>query len=152
MSVYASQTQVSSERSRNEIERILQRYGATQFAYGWQGERAILGFQLAARMIRFELPLPDRTAEEFIKTPAGRRRRNIEAQHDAWEQACRQRWRALALVIKAKLEAVESNITTIEDEFLAHIVLPNGRTFGSWAAPQLAEAYENKKMPPLLGA
>ena len=41
---------------------------------------------------------------------------------------CRQRWRALNLAIKAKLEAVESGIVTFDQEFLAHIVGPSGQT------------------------
>ena len=48
-----------------------------------------------------------------------------QAAHD---QAVRQRWRALFLVIKAKLEAVESEIVLFEDEFLPHFILPGGMT------------------------
>jgi hypothetical protein len=62
----------------------------------------------------------------------------------------RQRWRALALVIKAKLEAVEAGITIFEEEFLAHIVLPDGRTAGEYMVPQIEESYRTKQMPPLL--
>ncbi len=76
---------------------------------------------------------------------------NTEAR-GAYEQAGRQRWRALALVIKAKLEAVESGVETFEDAFLSHIVLPGGGTIGRWLKPQLQEAYVGGKMPPLLGA
>ena len=36
---YAAQTEVSSDRSRAEIERTLRKYGATAFAYGWEGNR-----------------------------------------------------------------------------------------------------------------
>ena len=32
--MYAQQTQVSTDKSRAEIERTLQRYGADQFMYG----------------------------------------------------------------------------------------------------------------------
>ena len=49
----------------------------------------------------------------------------------------RQRWRALALCIKAKLEAVECGITSFEEEFLAHVVMPNGQTFGKLALAQI---------------
>ena len=52
---------------------------------------------------------------------------------------------------KAKLEAVETGITEFEDEFLAHIVLPNGQTMGEFAKPQIAHAYDTGDMPPLLG-
>ncbi len=53
-------------------------------------------------------------------------------------------------MIKAKLEAVASGVSTFEEEFLAHVVLPNGDTIGDWLAPQIANAYDTKKMPPLL--
>jgi hypothetical protein len=68
------------------------------------------------------MPLPDRTKKAFTHMETGKRRTETQAQR-AWEQAVRQRWRALVLVIKAKLEAVESGITSFEDEFLAHTVL-----------------------------
>jgi hypothetical protein len=94
--------------------------------------------------------MPDK--QEFRKTPSGRTRNNEWAVEQAWEQVGRQRWRALALAIKAKLEAVQSGITTFEEEFMAHVVMPNGQNLGVWIVPQIAEAYEKKKMPPLLAA
>jgi len=150
MTRYAERTEVASDRSRAEIERTLTRYGAEAFAYGWQGGRASIMFELANRRVRFELPMPDRTDRAFTHTPAAGRPRTPEAAAREWEQAGRQRWRALALVIKAKLEACEAGITTVEDEFLAHTVLPNGSTVGQWAAPQLAIAYSQGTMPALL--
>ena len=149
---YASATSVSSGQSRMEIEHTLERYGADQFVYGWEDGRSLIGFRMNGRQIKFILPMPDKSAEEFQKTPAKRQRRSPEAALQAWEQACRQRWRALALVIKAKLEAVETGIVEFEDEFMAHVVLPDGQTFGSWAKPQIASAYQSGDMPPLLPA
>jgi hypothetical protein len=76
--------------------------------------------------------------------------RSPDAQRKAYEQAERQRWRALALVIKAKLEAVESGITEFEREFMAHIVLPGGGTVGDWMLPQIEQAYSSGQMPAML--
>lgn len=56
------------------------------------------------------------------------------------------------LIIRAKLEAVESRITTFESEFLANLVLPEGGTVGDWLAPQIDEAYATGRMPPMLEA
>ena len=67
------------------------------------------------------------------------------------EQACRSRWRALALAVKAKLEAVAIGITTFEDEFMAHIVMPDGLTVGEHVRPRIASAYESGQVTPLLG-
>ena len=65
-------------------------------------------------------------------------------------QAERQRWRALAMVIQAKLEAVSAGITTLEDEFLAWTVLADGRTVAEWAQPQIGSPGGGPDLPPLL--
>lgn len=152
MSRYADRTDVPSDRSRSEIERTLARYGATQFMYGWETGRAVIGFAMAERRVRFDLPMPDQDDRQFTHTEGRGLERSAAAREQAYEQAVKQRWRALALVVKAKLEAVAAEITTFEEEFLAHIVLPDGSTVGHWAAPQLHEAYRTGSMPPLLPA
>lgn len=150
MTKFAAETSVSAEKSRGEIETTLIRYGADQFMYGWDGDKAVVGFRMDGRQVRFLLPMPDKTDDEFKLTPSKKYERSDVDQLRAWEQATRQRWRALALVVKAKLEAVESGITTFEDEFLAHIVLPNGSTVGGFMRPQIEEAYRSAKMPDML--
>lgn len=153
---YAQDTEVSQESSRQEIERTLTRYGADAFMYGWEGTQAVLAFRMRDRHIKFVLPMPDRTdfaTYEKVSNQYGRKHkiaRSPEQQFKAWEQACRSRWRSLALVIKAKLEAVASGITVLEDEFMAHIVMPDGRTVGEHARPAIATAYNTGKMPKLL--
>ena len=145
---YASNTSVSVERSKSEIERTLQRYGASQFIYGWDHQEAVIGFVVKSdeqmRQVRFKVKVPERT--QFFKTPTGRRRSSSQAERE-WEQAQRQRWRALLLVIKAKLEAIEAGIATFEDEFLAYTMLPSGETVGEWMSPQLDEVYREGVMP-----
>jgi len=98
---YAERTEVGSDRSRTEIERTLRRYGATAFGYGWQNNVATIIFELSARRILFQLPMPDPRANEFTLTATGRER-SAAAAEQAYEQAIRQRWRALALVIKGQ--------------------------------------------------
>jgi len=149
MAKYAEDTQVTADRSRTEIERTLQRYGADGFMYGWEGNRAVVAFRAHGKMLRFIVPLPERNAQEFTRTPTGRRRTG-HSEQEAYEQAVRQRWRALALVIKAKLEAVECGIETFEQAFLANILLPDGQTVGQWMVPQVEQAYLTGKMPALL--
>jgi hypothetical protein len=146
---YAENTQVSSDRSRAEIERTLRRYGATAFAYGWDSEAATLMFEITNRRVLFRLPMPNPLDKKLVLTPTGKAR-TVKAVEAAYEQAVRQRWRALALVIKAKLEAVAAGITTVEQEFLAHIVLPDGRTVGQHALPAIGAMYETGEMRPML--
>lgn len=151
MTLYAIKTEVPVEKSRAEIERMLTRYHASKFASGWSEHGAVLMFEAKGRRVRFDLPMPDPKDKRFTQDKRRPwRSRPADAAHKAYEQDCRARWRALALVIKAKLEAVESGITTFEDEFLAHIMLPSGGTFGEWASKQLATIYDSGNMPPML--
>lgn len=155
MSKYATQTSVSAEKSRAEIEAILARYGASQFGYMTSVELAVIVFHCSDRMVRFELPMPDRTDTSITHKPLRRgqwRRdeRTPQQQQQAYEQEVRQRWRALVLCVKAKLEAVESNITTFDAEFLAHIVLPGGKTVFSETLAAITRAYESGQAPNLL--
>lgn len=150
MGTYAQNTSVSSELSRLEIEKTLIRYGATGFAYATETGRAMIGFKLQGRQVRFILPLPDINADDFRFTPARRTRRSEKAQFDAWEQECRRCWRALLLVVKAKLEAIETGISTFDSEFMANIVLPGGQTVGDWMEPQIEQAYLTGRVPAML--
>ena len=67
-----------------------------------------------------------------------------------WEQACRERWRSLALCIKAKLETVRSGISSFEVEFMPHFVIgPRGQTVADRIIPQLEESVKSGKFPTL---
>lgn len=144
---YARGTGVSSDKSKNEIEATLRRYGASEFMYGWATGGIVIGFRVARRTIRMVVPMPG--VQEFTMTPAGRQRHGRGAAEKACEEEHRRRWRALLLVIKAKLEAVESGIATLENEFLPYTVLANGQTMAEWVAPQM-QALSSGDMPPLL--
>lgn len=146
---FAEGTTVSVEKSRAEIEKLITRYGATSTAFMTAPGRSVVCFEADGRRIMFELTLPERTEKRFLKDGRGYTM-PPNKQAEKWEQACRQRWRALALVIKAKLEAVESKITTFEDEFLAHIVMPDGQTVATHIKPRIAAAYEQQSMVALL--
>lgn len=151
MSRFAENTEVSVEKSRAEIERLIIRYGATSTAFINGHARAMIMFEAKGRRIAFDLPLPAQDEKQFERDG----RNSVlgpQKRHDRWERACRQKWRALALVIKAKLEAVESGITSFEDEFLAHIVMPDGQTVGQHVRPTIAASYAANKMVPLLPA
>jgi hypothetical protein len=148
MPTYAQNTTVTSEASRAEIERTIARYGAEGFSYGWNPEAAMVEFAMKGRRIRFILQLPDKG--RFARTERRRQLRSPKAAEEAFEKAVRQRWRALALVIKAKLEAVEAEISEFEQEFLGNIVLPNGTTVGEFMVPQIQQVYATGEMPPML--
>jgi hypothetical protein len=123
---YAAHTKVPVDRSKTEIERTLTRYGADRFAYFVEAGKAIIVFEAHDRRLRFD---GDSVREQ---------------------QTRRQRWRALLLCIKAKLEAVEAKIESFEEAFLAHVVLPDGKTVGEHALPAVAAIYKGGQITPLL--
>jgi hypothetical protein len=131
---YAAKTEVPVGRSRDQIERILKRYGATGFAFGMEPSRAMIGFQTADRRIKFILPVP----------------RGPHMSQKEYKQFERSRWRALLLSITAKLEAVQSGIESFDSAFMSYIVMPNGETMAEHSLPYIRQAYNTGKMPPLL--
>ena len=139
---YAQNTTVSPEKSRAEIQATIKRYGASHFAYAEMPDKAMVGFQVGVIRVRFHVSLPDPETREFThkKTRSGTTKRTDREARNAWEKAVRQRSRALALCIKAKLESVEAQIETFEESFLAHIVLPGGQTIGDQVVPGLQAA------------
>jgi hypothetical protein len=137
MALYAADTRVPVAQSRAEIERILEKHKAKQYgtAVDYDLLQARVQFRLHDRIVRFLIALPDQK-----KIGTGKR----------FEQAERQKWRALLLVIKAKLESVENAIETFEEAFLANIVMPNDQTVSQIVRPLIGEAYKNSKMPKAL--
>jgi hypothetical protein len=133
MTAYAKDTRVPVEQSRAEIERTIQRFGASGFAYMSQEDKVIIAFRSRDRNVRFDLPIP-------VRAPT---KQSLEKQH-------RQRWRALLLAIKAKLSSVESGIETFEEAFYAHIVMPDGKTVYEHTRERIARIYGGETNVPLL--
>lgn len=133
MAQFAAKTKVPVDQTRNEIERTLVKYGASRFAYFSEDGRAIIVFEAEDRRLRFDLPLPQGDSDKIA-------------------QSRRQKWRALLLAIKSKLESVESGIETFEEAFLAHVVMPDGITVGQHARSGIESAYKSQKMQALLPA
>lgn len=146
---YAKGTDVPVDRSLSEIRSILRRYKATSFAFGEDEHDAAIGFAMHGREVRFVLPMPDPRDKAFTRTETGRDRAAAAAEK-AFEAAVRQIYRVFALVIKAKLEAVESGLVEFQAEFLAHIVLPGGQTVGELVGAGVTQAYETGQVPALL--
>jgi len=148
---YAATTSVSVSKTKGEIDGLLRKHRATGFGVFEEQIRAVLVFEMAARRIVFHLPLPNQMDKQFIMTERGKTR-TADSAMAAWEQACRSRWRALFLCIKAKLESVEAGIESFEESFLAHIQMPDGQTVSQHVRPRIAQAYETGSMQPLLPA
>lgn len=135
---YAEGTTVPVEKSRSEIERLLTKHGASSFMSAWTEDRYLVMFELKGRRCRFDVPPPSPKDYRTDKQ---------------WEAEHRRRWRALLLVLKAKLELIASGDADFDAEFLAYMVLPDGRTtMAQRLLPALDEALSGGDMPPLLPA
>ena len=147
---YAQSTRVAVENSRAEIERLLSRHHCTKFASGVDHEAHVATIQFTAhnRIVKFAITLPDPKDPKYRKIKRSYLERTQPGVEKKVEQETRARWRALLLVIKAKLESIESGIATFEDEFLAHVLLPNQETVAQYIGPMVARMYETGKMPP----
>ncbi len=150
---YAKGTSVSVDKTEGEIKVMLKRHGATATAFAEDHGRALIMFHLNDRSITFRLPLPGRDEKRFTQYQRGSNwhMRTESAAYEAWEQACRERWRALLLCIKAKLESVEQGIETFDDAFLAHIQMPDGETVGDKMRAELPAQLAGHPLRPLLG-
>lgn len=135
---YAANTTVSIGRTRDEIERTLERFGADQFIWGRDDRQGsvTVAFSKGQRSYRFTIYQPD--AAEFKKTPTGRVRYSGTV-GDLVDKEQRRRFRSLANFIKATLDAVESGIITADEALLPWAMLPGGRTVSEVALSQLSE-------------
>ncbi|MDE2596312.1 MAG: hypothetical protein KGL44_05460 [Sphingomonadales bacterium] len=143
---YAAETSVNFDRSISEVITLLRKVGAQQIGQVEDVGLYAIQFTLADRMIRFRLPL----VTEYTGPKRSRNGRAIDPQN-VIDQARRQRGRALLLVITAKLESVESGIETIEQAFLAHVVLSDGRTVYERAQEVIAIEYSTGRPSAVAG-
>jgi hypothetical protein len=152
---YAEGTTVPVERSRSEIEKILKKAGATGFGY-WDDDEHnvnILACKLEHYQLVFRVYTPDPVDyRNNGKTGRSRRTRTPKQAEDFAEKELKRRWRAQCLIIKAKLEVIESGQSSIAREFLADMMLPSGQTIGEEVIPRLEKAAKGGKMPKLLPA
>lgn len=150
---YAEGTSVPVEKTKAEIETLLRKRGSSRFGSLEDRGQAVVVFELNGKAIRFTMPLPARDEKRFTQDPRRSwRRRPDDVAYRLWEQACRQKWRALLLGIKAKFSNVDSGISTFEQEFMGKIVMPDGRTVEEHVLPRVEEAYLHGRPVPLLPA
>lgn len=121
---YAAGTKVPVVQSKAEIERLVtEKYGADAYGSFTKVETAHVMFCLDGRNIMFKMRV------------------------DPSPQMARKNWRALLLVIKAKLESVSSGIETLEEAFLSQVVAPDGKTYGEHMIPAISSDYKEHNVP-----
>lgn len=144
---YAQGTTIPVDRSKSEIEKLLRKFGAEQFAYVSGADKSLIVFSAHGRQVRFVVSMPDPSS--FNRTPSGRTRTKTQAQ-DQYDAEVRRIWRSLVLMVKAKIDAIESGIATFEEEFLPYVVLPDGKTVYEETAGAIETAYATGQVRPIL--
>lgn len=136
MARYAKSTNVPISRSKSQIEDTLLRYGIIEFGMGVSPRGDGIIFKQEGRMYRINVPNPN--IKDF----------STDAKY---EQARRQRWRIKLLSLKGKLEEIEAGLESFDDQFLAHMVLPDGSTVGDFMRlPENVKKLAKTEMPKLL--
>lgn len=114
MTKYAARTTVPVSASVAEVEGLIARFGAQRFTYSWDQDQDVVAFEANGHPVKIAIPRPPE------------------------EQERRRKWRVMVLAIKALLVAVEEEVLTFEDAFLAHLILDSGHTIGEAMRPRLA--------------
>lgn len=161
---YAENTTVSPEKSQVELIALLRKNGATECGLMQCEEGSIrIVFAIAGRRVRicveFETPdlLQQKVASQrWSEQPRGwygwshdRQRKWAEDQSRQQEM---QRWRGLILIVKSKFEMIAMGQTTLEREFLADVLLPDGSTVYESVRWHIDQAYVTGEQPELLGS
>lgn len=153
---FAEGTTVEVSKSKAEIEGLLTKHGAsgTAVVSDYLTQTASVTFRFGERFYRMQLAnrpgtLPDPYKPATPETPKGWQGWAV-AERQRWvaarvEQSAREVWRRLLLVVKAKLELVAEGGSSVEREFLADMLLPDGRTVGYALESQISEAYATGK-------
>lgn len=142
---YAEETKVPLEQSIAEIIGMLRKAGAVRIAQYEEPDRFTVTFEMDDRLIRFRVPL----VTEYAGPASHGNGRPVD-RHKWIDQRNRQKGRALMLVIKAKLESVVSEVETLEEAFLANVVMSDGATLYERVRTPIAVEYQTGKAMPLL--
>lgn len=137
-------TSVSVDKSQAEIRKLLIDYGAARFLFGEEERDGVrwagIEFGHNGNVVRMSVPLkaPD---ERPLKAKAQRAHTKTYEQilNEAYEQEAKRVWRVLFWSLKSRMVAVEEQLETFEQAFLAHLVDPaSGMTVWQALAPTVA--------------
>ena len=145
---YAAYTKVDPTRTKYEIEEMIKDHGGKNFASAENGNQGMVVFDIEDYRMVFKLHFPKSTDNEFQFT-AGGHQRDGETANQFWENECKRLWRSLLLAIKSKLVSVEDGVETVQEAFMAHIVMPDGRTVAQHLEGEMTKRSKIAESPEL---
>lgn len=124
-------TTVPVEKSQGAIRTLLAQFGAQRFAFGEEvdedgGAWAALSFAHHGLAVRIRVPhkkADPRVVSQKLQRARSKGAKDIE--FELAEQEAKRIWRVMHWNLKARLEAVEEQVETFEEAFLAHIIDPS---------------------------
>lgn len=119
---YAARTEVTVAKSQGELRALLSKHGITHFGIVEQPSMVAIAFQHGGHNHRIGLPLRGASDRAFTQY------RNAKDREAAAAQEQKARWRALVLVVKAKLEYAAILGQAADTAFTEYRVLTDGRT------------------------
>lgn len=148
---YAKKTSVPVERSHAELKKVLAAYGGDEIVIvdSQRRGKSMVQFLYHELPIRLVVDMPARSEKRFHEKADGSRYSETQGTN-SWKQACRQQWRILVLLIKAKLEAIDAKVLKAEEAFLPWLLLPNGKTVIEEVTPRLDKLLDSGELPKLL--
>ena len=129
---YVRGASASCAASRGDIESLLAGAGAGQIRFVSEAGRTAISFTAGRRRFRIVLELPTGTGQG--------------AEDLRHERETRRRWHALALLFRAKVNAVESGVTSFEEEFLAYMLTPAGQSVYQKTRAMIAQSYRGREL------
>jgi hypothetical protein len=142
---YAQGTVVTPEKTLAEIKKLVAAHGGTDWKYGEDGSRIVLGFTLNDVAVRLEHTLPSPTDSQFARDGRGRQRPQAERMK-AYGAETRRRWRVLLLRLKVRFEMMTEGDESAAQAFAAYLVGPDGSTVEQSLFPQLVLAQTERRL------
>lgn len=124
-------TTVAVEKSQGEIRSLLAKHKAQRFAFGEESgedgrQWAAVTFSHKGFTVRMRVPHKELDRRKVIdKAHRATRRTYADIELEMAEQEAKRIWRVMSWNLKARLVAVEEELETFEEAFLAHLIDPS---------------------------
>jgi hypothetical protein len=134
--VKSADTSTSVSSSQRDLERILRRYGASDFNLGsdWEKRLARVAFRVpdtpgSKVLVPVRLEVSIEAVADALGYTKGRWNTKVKPSQYGWEQAERVAWRHLVLWVDAACAATSAGMQTMSEAFLAHTLVkaPDGQ-------------------------
>ena len=146
---YAKGTAVPISKSRDEIERTIERFGATQYVWMRDDERNLVTVAFRREGIAYRITVTMPSIADFRLTP-NHRVRSVSGMKSEHDKETRRRFRALGLYLKAILEAIETGIIDARTALVGHMLLPSGETVAEYAEGEIVRSLASGEAPRLM--